>query len=134
TFNIEEDKQFYVKRIEFSGNTTTRDKVIRREILLDEGDMFNNRLWKISILRLNQLGFFEPIKKEQENDGVRPNNRDGTVDINLKVKEKGKNNVGLTGGVSGIAGTILGLNYQTNNFLGRGENLTFAFHLVTLDS
>ena len=63
TFNIEEDKQFFVKRIEFSGNTTTRDKVIRREILVDEGDQFNNRLWKISILRLNQLGFFEPIKK-----------------------------------------------------------------------
>ncbi len=133
TFNIDEDKQFFVKRIEFSGNVTTRDKVIRREILLDEGDMFNHRLWSISILRLNQLGFFEPIKKEQEDDGVKPNNRDGTVDINLKVKEKGKNTIGLTGGVSGIAGTFLGLQYQTNNFLGLGETLTFDVQLGTIE-
>jgi outer membrane protein insertion porin family len=131
-FNIEEDKQFFVKRIEFTGNTTTRDKVIRREILLDEGDMFNHRLWSISILRLNQLGFFEPIKKEQEDDGVKPNNRDGTVDINLKVKEKGKNTIGLTGGVSGISGTFLGLQYQTHNFLGLGETLTFDVQLGTI--
>jgi outer membrane protein insertion porin family len=133
TFNIEEDKQFFVKRIEFSGNTTTRDKVIRREILVDEGDQFNNRLWKISILKLNQLGFFEPIKKENEMDGVKPNNRDGTVDINLKLKEKGKNTIGLTGGVSGIAGTFLGLNYQTHNFLGLGETLTFDVQLGTVE-
>ena len=133
TFNIDEDKQFFVKRIEFSGNTTTRDKVIRREILLDEGDMFNHRLWSISILRMNQLGFFEPIKKEQEDDGVKPNNRDGTVDINLKVKEKGKNTIGLTGGVSGIAGTFLGLQYQTHNFLGLGETLTFDVQLGTIE-
>lgn len=125
TLNIEEDKQFFVRRIEFTGNTTTRDKVIRRELLLDEGDMFNSRLWEVSVLRLNQLGFFEQIKPEQANEGVKPDNRSGQVDINLKVKEKGKNTIGLTGGVSGIAGSFLGLNYQTNNFLGLGETLTF---------
>ena len=41
------------------GNTTTRDKVIRRELLIDEGDIYNTRLWEISVLRLNQLGYFE---------------------------------------------------------------------------
>ena len=59
TLTADEGKQFFVRRIDFSGNTTTRDKVIRREILLDEGDIFNNRLWELSILRLNQLGYFE---------------------------------------------------------------------------
>jgi outer membrane protein insertion porin family len=43
---VDEGKQFFVRRIDFSGNTTTRDKVIRRELLLDEGDMFNTRLWE----------------------------------------------------------------------------------------
>ena len=57
TLTADEGKQFFVRRIDFSGNTTTRDKVIRREILLDEGDIFNNRLWELSILRLNQLGY-----------------------------------------------------------------------------
>ncbi len=128
-FNIEEDKQFFVRRIEFAGNTTTRDKVIRRELLLDEGDMFNSRLWEISVLRLNQLGFFEQIKPEDANQGVKPDNRTGQVDITLKVKEKGKNTIGLTGGVSGIAGSFIGLNYQTNNFLGLGETLTFEVDL-----
>ena len=58
TLTADEGKQFFIRRIDFSGNTTTRDKVIRREILLDEGDMFNTQLWDYSILRLNQLGLF----------------------------------------------------------------------------
>ncbi len=127
TFNIEEDKQFFVRRIEFSGNTTTRDKVIRRELLLDEGDMFNSRLWEVSVLRLNQLGFFEQLKPDAAN--IKPDNRTGLVDINLKVREKGKNTIGLTGGVSGIAGSFVGLNYSTNNFLGLGETLTFSVEM-----
>jgi len=124
TLEFDEQKQFYVRRIEFSGNVTTRDKVIRREILLDEGDLFNNRLWEVSILRLNQLDYFERIKPEHAE--IKRNVKEGTVDIVLKVKEKGKQSIGLTGGVSGIAGSFIGLSYQTNNFLGLGETLTFS--------
>ena len=124
TLEFDEQKQFSVRRIEFQGNVTTRDKVIRREILLDEGDLFNNRLWEVSILRLNQLDYFEPIKPEHAE--IKRNLKDGTVDIALKVKEKGKQSIGLTGGVSGIAGSFIGLSYQTNNFLGLGETLTFS--------
>ena len=64
TFDFDEQKQFFVRRIEFSGNSTTRDKVIRRELLLNEGDIFNNRYWELSLLRLNQLNYFDPIKPE----------------------------------------------------------------------
>jgi len=62
TLTADEGKQFFVRRIDFSGNVTTRDKVIRREILLDEGDIFNNHLWELSILRLNQLGYFRAVE------------------------------------------------------------------------
>src|SRR5260221_2322503 len=48
-----------VRRIEFQGNTTTRDKVIRREIVLEEGQVYNQQLWELSIQRLNQLGLFK---------------------------------------------------------------------------
>ena len=113
---FDQQKQFFVRRIEFSGNTTTRDKVIRRELLLDEGQVYNNRLWELSILRLNQLGYFETIKPE--NAELKRNVKAGTVDINLKVKEKGKQSISFSGGVSGIAGSFVGLSYQTNNFLG----------------
>jgi outer membrane protein insertion porin family len=124
TLDFDQGKQFFVRRIEFRGNTTTRDKVIRRELLLDEGSLFNDHLWELSILRLNQLGFFNEIKKE--NADLKRDVKAGTVDINLKVKEKGKQSISFSGGVSGLAGSFLGLAYQTNNFLGLGETLTFS--------
>src|ERR1022692_2487380 len=126
----DEGKQFFIRRIDFSGNTTTRDKVIRREILLDEGDMFNTELWDYSILRLNQLGYFEMLKKDEAAD-IKRNPQSNTVDITLKVKERGKNSVGLNGGVSGIAGSFVGFNYSTNNFLGLGETLSLESQLGT---
>jgi outer membrane protein insertion porin family len=122
-----QDKQYFVRRIEFSGNTTTRDKVIRREILLDEGQVYNNRLWELSLLRLNQLGYFDVIKPE--NAELKRNNKAGTVDIKLKVHEKGKQSISFSGGVSGIAGTFVSASYQTNNFLGLGETLTLSAQL-----
>jgi outer membrane protein insertion porin family len=130
TLTAEEGKQFFVRRIDFSGNTTTRDKVIRREILLDEGDIFNSRLWELSLLRLNQLGYFEVLKEGEAAD-IKRNTQSSTVDITLKVKEKGKNSIGLTGGISGIAGSFVGLNYSTNNFLGLGETLSLGSQLGT---
>jgi len=119
-----------VRRIDFSGNTTTRDKVIRRELLLDEGDLFNSQLWDYSILRLNQLGYFEMLKKEDAAE-IRRNPNSDTVDITLKVKERGKNSIGLNGGVSGIAGSFVGFNYSTNNFLGLGETLSLESQIGT---
>jgi len=121
---FDQQKQYFVRRIEFSGNTTTRDKVIRRELLLDEGQVFNNRLWELSILRLNQLGYFDTIKPE--NAELKRNVKNGTVDIRLKVKEKGKQSISFSGGVSGLAGSFVGFSYQTNNFLGLGETLTLS--------
>jgi len=131
TLTADEGKQFFVRRIDFTGNTTTRDKVIRREILLDEGDIYNSRLWDVSILRLNQLGYFEVLKAEDAASLTR-NTQSNTVDITLKVKERGKNSVSLNGGVSGIAGTFIGLGYSTNNFLGLGETLSLSSQLGTL--
>jgi outer membrane protein insertion porin family len=124
TLRFTEEKQYYVRRIEFTGNTTTRDKVIRRELLVEEGNIFNQRAWEVSILRLNQLDYFDKIKPE--NAELARNAKEGTVDINLKLKEKGKQSIGLQGGVSGLAGSFIGLTYQTNNFLGLGETLTFS--------
>ncbi|WP_425432385.1 outer membrane protein assembly factor BamA [Granulicella pectinivorans] len=121
--DIDEGKPFYVSRIEFTGNTITRDKVIRRELLLEEGQIYNSQLWDLSILRLNQLNYFEALKADQDSES-RQNADEGTVDLLLKLKEKGKNSIGLNGGISGNSGTFIGLNYETNNFLGLGETLS----------
>ena len=122
---MDEGKQFYVRRIEFQGNTTTRDKVIRREIALEEGQIYNSRFWELSLLRLNQLGYFDQLKPDDPNTTERHlDEKAGTVDLTLKVNEKGKNSIGLQGGVSGLAGAFVGINYSTNNFLGLGETLS----------
>src|SRR5579884_2915491 len=120
---LDEGKQFYVSRIEFQGNTVTRDFVIRRELYLEEGQVYNSHLWELSLLRLNQLDYFDPLKVDQDSEAHQDADN-GTVELLLKVHEKGKNSIGLNGGVSGLSGTFLGLNYQTNNFLGLGETLS----------
>ena len=131
TLNFDEGKQFFVRRIDFSGNTTTRDKVIRRELLIDEGDVYNTRLWELSILRLNQLGYFDALKAEDAAD-VKRDQKSNTVDLTLKVKERGKNSIQLNGGVSGISGSFLGFSYATNNLVGLGETLSLSTTLGTV--
>ncbi len=126
--DVDEGKQFFVRRIEFQGNTTTRDKVIRRELALEEGQVYNGNMWELSLLRLNQLQYFEVLKPEQDSE-IKQNVQDSTVDITLKVREKGKNSIGLTGGVSGLAGGFIGLNYTTNNLFGKGESLSLQFQI-----
>ena len=129
--DIDEGKPFTVSRIEFQGNTITRDRVIRRELLLEEGAVYNSNLWEQSLLHLNQLDYFDPLKVEQDSEEhTDPDN--GTVSLLLKVHEKGKNSIGLNGGVSGLSGTFLGLNYQTNNFLGLGETLSVQGNIGNL--
>jgi outer membrane protein insertion porin family len=128
---IDEGKQFFVSRIEFTGNTITRDKVIRRQLLLEEGKQYSSQLWELSILRLNQLGYFDVLKVDEDTE-TRQNADDGTVDLLLKLKEKGKNSISVNGGISGLSGTFLGLSYETNNFLGLGETLSAAANIGDL--
>ncbi len=129
--DIDQGKRFFVSRIEFSGNTITRDRVIRRELMLEEGQQYNNQAWENSILRLNQLNYFDTLKADQDSE-TRTNNDEGTVDLLLKLKEKGKNSIGLNGGLSGLSGSFVGLNYETNNFLGLGETLSVVANIGDL--
>ncbi|MEP7273656.1 MAG: outer membrane protein assembly factor BamA, partial [Acidobacteriota bacterium] len=125
TLEVDEGKQFTLKRLEFIGNSNTRDVVMRREVVINEGDPYSKRYWDLSILRLNQLGLFEEIK---EKDAItRTNDRTQEVEIDLQVKEKGRQQIQLNGGVSGYSGSFFGLEYSTNNLLGYGESLSLAF-------
>ncbi|MGH9752362.1 MAG: outer membrane protein assembly factor BamA [Blastocatellia bacterium] len=120
---VDEGRQFALRRLEFIGNTNTRDRVLRREMLLNEGDAYNKRYWDLSTLRLNQLGLFEEIK---EKDAItRTNERDQTVDIDLQVKERGRQEISFNGGVSGATGNSFGIGYSTNNLFGYGQTLSF---------
>lgn len=123
TITIEEGKQFTLRRLEFTGNTFTRDRVMRREFLLNEGDIYNQNYLEISVARLNQTQYFDPVDKDQDIE-IRTDEEKGDVDLIVKVKEKGRQQISFNGGVSGIGGTFFGLEYSTNNLAGRGEILS----------
>ena len=128
TITIDEGKQFRLRRLEFSGNTFTRDKILRREVLINEGDIYDQIRLETSVIRLNQTGYFDPIDKDQDVE-IRTDEEQGDVDLVIKVKEKGRQQISLNGGISGIGGSFFGLEYSTNNLLGRGETVSFQFGL-----
>jgi len=123
-FNIYEGEVAYLHRLEFKGNTYTKDKVIRREMMLREGDRFSLALFKDSILRVRQLGLVD--LEEGKGPDIRPTQEDPTkIDVTLHLKELQRNNIQFTAGYSGYEGTFVALSYSTVNFLGAGENLQF---------
>lgn len=124
TITIDEGKQFTLRRLEFTGNTFTRDKVMRREFLINEGDIYNQGYLEISVARLNQTQYFDPIDKDQDVE-IRTDEEKGDVDLIVKVKEKGRQQISFNGGISGIGGSFFGLEYSTNNLAGTGEILSF---------
>ena len=126
---VDEGKQFYVRRIEFQGNTTTRDKVIRRELALEEGQVYNGNLVGAQPATAEPVAILRTRSSLNRTPRSSRTSRTATVDITLKVKEKGKNSIGLTGGVSGLAGAFIGINYTTNNLFGKGESLTLEFQI-----
>jgi outer membrane protein insertion porin family len=119
TLTMDEDKRYYVGKITFTGNTTTRDKVIRREVYLNEGDLFNTEALKVSIRRINQLGYFKPIEGVPE---LGPSSLgEDRIDVTFKVDEQNRNQFTFGGGVSGLEGTFINASFSTANFLGLGE-------------
>jgi len=127
TIQVVEGEQFTVNRITFSGNTTTHDSVIRREMRVVEGGVFNAEGLKNSIRRINQLGYFQPIDVERQTEevvAVTPApGADDQVDIRLRFEEQNRNQISFGAGVSQFDGFFGQLSFQTSNFLGRGETV-----------
>jgi outer membrane protein insertion porin family len=120
TFNINEGEMCILRKLQFKGNIFTKDKVIRREMLLREGDIFRLELFKNSVLRVKQLGLVD-VEKDPD---VKPDASDPTqFDVTMQVKELQRNNIQFTAGYSGYEGTFVAITYSTVNFLGAGENL-----------
>ncbi len=122
--DITEGTRFYVNRIAFAGNVTTHDTVVRRDMRILEGGVFNAAGLKESVRRINQLGYFKPI--EQKNETVVVEKTPGVtdkVDITLKVEEQNRNTFQFGAGISQFEGFFGQLSYQSNNFLGRGETI-----------
>ena len=100
---VTEGKQYFVNRITFTGNTTTRDNVIRREIRLLEAGVFNTEALKYSIKRLNQLGYFKALEGDAIQVEKTPG-ADNKVDLSLKLEEQNRNQLTFGAGVSQFDG------------------------------
>jgi len=119
---IFEGDKFFLGRLEVTGNTVTRDKVVRREFALNEGDVMNMEAVKKSLQKLQQLGYFK-IQEEPE-FSVRAQEK--KVDLVLKGNETSKNEIQFGAGYSALDGFFGQFSFQTRNFLGRGEILGAA--------
>ena len=126
TMQFQEGEQYFVNRITFIGNTTTRDTVVRREMRLVEGNIFNTEALKYSVRRLNQVGYFKTLEEGQGIDVKKTPNEKNKVDVTLKLEEQNRNQLTFGAGVSQFEGFFGQLSFQTANFLGRGESLTLS--------
>jgi outer membrane protein insertion porin family len=127
TMKLQEGKQYFINRITFVGNTNTRDNVVRRELRLFEGGVFNTEALKYSIKRLNQLAYFKPLEGGKDVDIQKTPGADNKVDVTLKFEEQNRNQITFGAGVSQYEGFFGQLAFQTSNFMGRGE--TFSIML-----
>ncbi|MFQ5766796.1 MAG: outer membrane protein assembly factor, partial [Acidobacteriota bacterium] len=122
---IREGKQYKIRTVEFSGNSSTKDRVLRRELVLNEGDIYNSRLWQIGLTRINQLGYWA-VSREPE---LTPVPGQAELDATIEGTEQGRNEVQVGGGFSGQEGGFFQGSYATRNFLGRGEILQTAVQI-----
>lgn len=116
-FQVTEDDPVKVREIHITGNDKTRDKVIRREIRVNEQELVNTKLLRRSFQRLNNLNFFENIEIVPEQ--VEP----GWVDLNVKVKEKPTGTFSIGGGYSSVDRFIAMTEVTQGNLFGRGQLL-----------
>ncbi len=114
-YRISEGDKYTIGRIDISGNTKTVDKVIRREIRLDEGEVFNASALKRSYERLNNLQFFETVEISPK-----PKVEEKIVDLDVKVKEKPTGFLSVGGGYSSVDGFIGIIDLTQGNLFGRG--------------
>jgi outer membrane protein insertion porin family len=117
TINVEDMPRVYVERIDITGNTTTRDKVIRREFRVNEGDAFNAQKVKRSQDRLQSLGFFQDKLEIKQTEGSSPDR----VVLGVNVEEKPTGQLSVSGGYSSLERFVVQLAISQNNFMGKGQ-------------
>jgi len=119
TFQVAEAPRVYVERVEINGNTRTKDKVIRREFRLAEGDAFNSFKVKRSRDRIQSLGFFQDKLEIQQKPGSTPDK----VILETNVQEKPTGELQVSAGFSSLEKFIVSLSITERNFRGKGQEL-----------
>lgn len=118
-FRIEQSDRVYVERIDINGNTLTRDKVVRREFRLQEGDAFNSFLVRRSQARIQSLGFFQENFEIEQSPGSAPDR----IVLTANVEENATGELQLSAGFSSLERFILNFSVRQRNFMGKGQEL-----------
>lgn len=117
-FKIEENEEFYVDKIWIEGLTTTKEEVIRREILLKEGEIFNSKKLRRSIEKIYNLGFLDDIKVD-----LQPGSASNSVDLLLTITEGRPGMLSAGAGYSTVDKLVGNLQVSHLNLFGRAQRL-----------
>ena len=119
TFEIDKGEKVYIGEINVKGNTKTRDKVLRRELRIREGELYNETRKRESLANIKRLGFFEEVNFVTST----PRNSHNTLNIEIQVKERSTGTIQLGAGYSSFQGFVLNGQVNQINLLGRGQRL-----------
>jgi len=139
-YRVQENAVYRVNRIEFSGNTHTRDFVLRRNLNLHELARWDQARFESSVSRLWRLGYFQNVTPEMDtappgeslDPDLAPDPQFGTVDVGMEVEEIGRNQISFGGGLSALEGGFIQFGYTTRNLLGYGQTLSLNGQLGKL--
>ncbi len=124
--DVFEGDRYSLGRLEFAGNTTTRDKVLRREFRLPEGAQMAMGVFRSSVFKVNALGYFkleeEPLEFDFDDEAKR-------VNVVVKGQEVGRNDIQFGAGYSELDGFFAQAQFNTRNFMGRGNTLGVSLQL-----
>lgn len=119
TYKVADAPRVYVERIDINGNTHTKDKVVRREFRLAEGDAFNSFRVKRSRDRIQSLGFFQEKMEIEQKRGSSPDK----VILEANVEEKSTGELQVSAGFSSLERFIVNLSIRERNFMGKGQEV-----------
>ncbi|MDF1565651.1 MAG: outer membrane protein assembly factor BamA [Deltaproteobacteria bacterium] len=119
---VRKGKKVRVERIEIHGHTRTRDKVIRREFRIDEGDLYSGSRITLSQQRVQALGYFENVELS-----TRPGSADDQIILDLQVKERPTGTFQVGAGVSTGEGLLVTAQIAHDNLFGRGQSISFQW-------
>lgn len=118
-YEFDKGKKVYFGTINVVGNSRTRDKVVRRELRIGEGELYNETRKRESMDNIRRLGFFESV----EFNSKTPVGREDLMDIDIVVKERNTGSFQLGAGYSSFSGVIFNAQLNQTNFLGKGQNV-----------
>ncbi|MCB0422888.1 MAG: outer membrane protein assembly factor BamA, partial [Bdellovibrionales bacterium] len=119
TYEIDKGNKVFIGKINVIGNSKTRDKVLRRELKIREGELYNETRKRESEANIRRLGFFEEV---QFNTST-PKGRTDLMDITIKVKERNTGTITVGAGYSSFSGFVLNGQVNQTNLFGRGQSL-----------